>query len=155
MVWDLSRAFGEELRRVREEVGITQGELAIRSGLHRTTISLLELGKREPKLETVFRLAKGLGKGPGALLDRVARKQASIEGEVIEGILERALDLSYEMRERGDSMRLRELEQLLLQAMAALREALALVRREGSKEEEEGPHPHSRSHQPHNSKSKG
>lgn len=142
MVWDLSRVFGEELRRVREEVGITQGELAIRSGLHRTTISLLELGKREPKLETVFRVAKGLGRGPGALLDRVARGQAALEGEVIEGILERALDLSCKMRERGDSVRLRELERLLLQAMAALKEALALVRSEGKKgREERDPHP--------------
>jgi transcriptional regulator with XRE-family HTH domain len=139
MVWDLSRAFGEELRRVRKEVGIAQGELATRSGLHRTTISLLEKGKREPKLETIFRLAKGLGRSPGALLDRVAREQAALEGEVIEGILERALDLSYEVRERGDSVRLRELEQLLLQAMVALKEALALVRSESKKEK--GSHP--------------
>ena len=138
MVWALSKAFGEGLRRAREEVGITQDELAARSGLHRTTISLLELGRREPRLGTIFRLAKGLGRSPGALLDRVAREQAAMEGEVIEGLLERALDLSYELRERGDSVRLKELERLLLQAMAALKEALALVRSEGRREEIEG-----------------
>lgn len=138
MVWALSKAFGEGLRRAREEVGITQDELAARSGLHRTTISLLELGRREPRLGTIFRLAKGLGRSPGALLDRVAREQAAMEGEVIEGLLERALDLSYELRERGDSVRLKELERLLLQAMAALKEALALVRSEGGREEIEG-----------------
>ena len=83
-------------------------------------------------LETIFKLAKGLGKGPGELLDEVAREQASVERGVIEGILERALDISYEMRERGDLVKLRELEQLLLKAMAALEEALAIVK--GGKE---------------------
>lgn len=138
MVWDLSGEFGKELRRAREEVGITQDELAKRSGLHRTSISLLELGKREPRLETIFRLAKGLGMSPGALLDRVAREQALLEGEAIEGLLERALDLSYELQERGDSVRLKELEQLLLQAMTALKEALALIRSGRQKKGEEG-----------------
>lgn len=107
---------------------MTQEELACNSGLHRTTIGLLERGRREPQLETIFKLAKGLGKGPGELLDKVAREQASVEGRVIEGILERALDVSYELRERGDPFKLTELENLLLRAMAILEEALTIVK---------------------------
>jgi len=85
-------------------------------------------------LETIFKLAKGLGKGPGELLEGVAREQAFVERGVIGGLLERALDVSYELRERGDLLKLTELENLLLKAMAALEEALAIVKggKEGS-----------------------
>ena len=131
---ELCATFGASLRRQREDAGLTQEELASNSGLHRTTIGLLERGKREPRLETIFKLAKGLGKGPGELLEGVAREQAFVERGVIGGLLERALDVSYELRERGDLLKLTELENLLLKAMAALEEALAIVKggKEGS-----------------------
>lgn len=55
-------SFGEELRRQREAVGISQSALAKRAGLNASYINRLESGEREPpKVETVVALARGLG----------------------------------------------------------------------------------------------
>jgi predicted ATPase/DNA-binding XRE family transcriptional regulator len=54
--------FGEQLRRLREAVGITQEELAERAGLSREAISALERGlRRYPHPQTVRALSDGLG----------------------------------------------------------------------------------------------
>ena len=54
--------FAERLREYRERAGMSQLELAERSGVARAYINMLESGKREnPGLETVQRLARGLG----------------------------------------------------------------------------------------------
>ncbi|HET7054166.1 MAG TPA: helix-turn-helix transcriptional regulator [Solirubrobacterales bacterium] len=57
----VARRFGENLRRARAEEGISQEELGFRSGLHRTEIGLLERGARVPRLDTLLKLASGLG----------------------------------------------------------------------------------------------
>jgi transcriptional regulator with XRE-family HTH domain len=44
----------------RETLGISQEELASRAGLHRTYISDIERGARNPSLKTLSRLADGL-----------------------------------------------------------------------------------------------
>lgn len=44
----------------REELGISQEELAHRAGLHRTYISDIEHGARNPSLKTLSRLADAL-----------------------------------------------------------------------------------------------
>lgn len=50
------------LREARTKAGLTQDELAERSGVDQTTISSLECGRRaNPSLNTVMRLAKALG----------------------------------------------------------------------------------------------
>jgi len=54
------RAFGEALWFLRHRAGLTQEELADRSGVHATEISRLESGWRGPTLRTVKRLAEGL-----------------------------------------------------------------------------------------------
>lgn len=65
-------AFGVNLRRERERRGLSQERLGFLSGLHRTEVSLLERGQRDPRLSTIARLANGLGVPPSALLDDVA-----------------------------------------------------------------------------------
>jgi transcriptional regulator with XRE-family HTH domain len=55
------KKFAVALRELRVEAGISQEELAHRCGLHRTEISLLERGQRDPRLTTIERLAGGLG----------------------------------------------------------------------------------------------
>jgi len=52
---------GLELRRIREEKGLTVEELAKKSGVSVTTIRVTERGTREPSGDTVARLAKPLG----------------------------------------------------------------------------------------------
>ena len=63
--------FATNLRRQRERAGISQERLALGCGLHRTEISLLERGRRDPRLSTIVRLADCLGVPPSALLDDV------------------------------------------------------------------------------------
>ena len=64
-----SVAFGQRLRELRAEHGISQDQLACKTGVHSTAIGRLERGAREPRLTTIQRLARGIGVRPGALLD--------------------------------------------------------------------------------------
>ncbi|MGH2976014.1 MAG: helix-turn-helix domain-containing protein [Solirubrobacterales bacterium] len=64
----LAAAFGELLSAARREAGMTQEALAHRSGLDRTAISQLELGKASPRLETIVRIAGALDLDPCALI---------------------------------------------------------------------------------------
>jgi transcriptional regulator with XRE-family HTH domain len=52
--------FADNLRKARRESGLTQEELGARTDLHRTEISLLERGGREPRLGTIVKLAGAL-----------------------------------------------------------------------------------------------
>jgi transcriptional regulator with XRE-family HTH domain len=62
-------AFGQRLRELRTEHGVSQDQLARKTGIHSTAIGRLERGDREPRLGTILRLARGLGIPAGALLD--------------------------------------------------------------------------------------
>jgi transcriptional regulator with XRE-family HTH domain len=53
--------FAVNLRRARQAAGVSQEELAERCELHRTEVSLLERGGREPRLGTLIKLATALG----------------------------------------------------------------------------------------------
>jgi transcriptional regulator with XRE-family HTH domain len=61
--------FGNRLREARERLGLTQEEVAQRSGVHATEVSRMEAGKRDPKISTLRRLAKAVEVKPGQLLD--------------------------------------------------------------------------------------
>ena len=54
--------YGQAVRKVRLEQGISQEELADRCGLHRTYISDVELGKRNISLENIERIALSLNR---------------------------------------------------------------------------------------------
>lgn len=66
-----SIAFGRVLRKARQQVGLTQEELAYRSSLHRTTVSLMERGLRCPTIDTVLHLAQALGTAPALLVSQL------------------------------------------------------------------------------------
>jgi transcriptional regulator with XRE-family HTH domain len=68
----LDRSFGPNLRRHRRAAGYTQEELADRAGLHRTQISLLERGLRNPGLLVLARLAGALEVEPNALFEGIS-----------------------------------------------------------------------------------
>jgi len=61
--------FGRRLRELRREHDVSQDRLAHITGFHRTTISKLELGERDPQLGTVLRLAQGIGVPPEAFVE--------------------------------------------------------------------------------------
>lgn len=60
---------GANLREARERLGLTQEQVAQRSGVHATEVSRIEAGKRDPQVSTVRRLAKAVDVKPGQLLD--------------------------------------------------------------------------------------
>ena len=68
-------AFGQRLRALRAERGISQDELAERTGIH----GRLERGTREPRLKTILRLAEGLGTQAGRLLDYLGERRLTPE----------------------------------------------------------------------------
>lgn len=53
--------FGQKVRKVRLQKGLSQGDIAKILGVHRTYISGLERGVRNPSLLTVQKVAKALG----------------------------------------------------------------------------------------------
>jgi transcriptional regulator with XRE-family HTH domain len=53
--------FGERIRLLRGERGLSQEDLAERSGLHRTYISGIERGIRNPTLSIILQIASALG----------------------------------------------------------------------------------------------
>ena len=54
-------AFAVKLKALREATGLTQAQLAERSGLHLGEVFKIEQGKREPSWATVQALAEALG----------------------------------------------------------------------------------------------
>lgn len=65
---DISKQFGNRIRQIRDEAGWSQEELADRTGLHRTYISGLERGVRNPTLIVIEKLANAFSISPSLLL---------------------------------------------------------------------------------------
>lgn len=59
--------FAVNLRKARQKKQISQEELGFRCDLHRTEISLLERGGREPRLATIMKLSAALDTTPDEL----------------------------------------------------------------------------------------
>jgi len=57
---DMRARFGRRLRELRRDRGLSQEELAFRSGLHRTYVSSAERGERNVSLVNIERLARAL-----------------------------------------------------------------------------------------------
>jgi transcriptional regulator with XRE-family HTH domain len=72
---DLRRLVGINVRFWRERLDISQEELAFRVNLHRTYVSGVERGVRNPTVLIVGRLAKALDVGPDMLLAKDRRQQ--------------------------------------------------------------------------------
>ncbi|AFL83521.1 putative transcriptional regulator [Belliella baltica DSM 15883] len=60
---DIKEKFGNRLKTLRKEKGLSQEELAEKSGLNRPYISGIEQGKRNVSLEVMEKLAEALGVG--------------------------------------------------------------------------------------------
>ncbi len=65
---DIRKQVGLNVQRLRREKGWSQEDLAFESGLHRTYVSGIERGVRNPTLLILGKLAKTLGVRPAELL---------------------------------------------------------------------------------------
>lgn len=66
---DIRQRLARNVARLRKKAGWSQEAFADHAGIHRTYISDIERGARNPTIEVVDRLAKALRVKPGALLD--------------------------------------------------------------------------------------
>lgn len=60
---------GKNLRAARERLGLSQEEVAARSGVQAGEISRIERSKRDPQVSTLEKLAAAVEMPPGRLLD--------------------------------------------------------------------------------------
>lgn len=56
------RVLGKRIRELREEVGLTQVELAKKAKVSRSMLSMIEEGNQNSSIDTLDRIAKALGK---------------------------------------------------------------------------------------------
>jgi transcriptional regulator with XRE-family HTH domain len=63
-----SEKLGNNLKRIRTQKGITQGDIARSLGVSRGFVSNIENGKTNPTLATIARLANAIGVTSDALL---------------------------------------------------------------------------------------
>lgn len=67
---DIRRQLGRNLKRLRAEKGWSQEELADEASLHRTYVSGVERGVRNPTITIVAQLAKALGVSAAELIQQ-------------------------------------------------------------------------------------
>lgn len=68
----LTAKFAENLLVIRRRADISQEDLGFLANLHRTEISQLERGYRDPRLSTLIKLCGGLEVTPNELLAGIA-----------------------------------------------------------------------------------
>jgi transcriptional regulator with XRE-family HTH domain len=71
---DIKVAFGAVLKDYRIRRNFSQEQMALESDLDRTYISLLERGKRQPTLTTLFRLSGTLGVSASELVAETQKR---------------------------------------------------------------------------------
>ncbi len=63
-----AKKLGDNLRRIRTEKGITQGDIAKSLGVSRGFVSNVENGKTNPTLSTIAKIASAIGVSTGELM---------------------------------------------------------------------------------------
>ena len=66
---DIRQRLGRNLRRLRDEKGLSQEAFAHEAGIHRTYISDIERGARNPTITVVEKIALALGVTAAALVE--------------------------------------------------------------------------------------
>lgn len=71
---ELMQALAIEIKVRREQLGFTQEDLAGRCELDRPYISLIEVGKKQPTISVLLRLALGLELSLGEFMHKVGSR---------------------------------------------------------------------------------
>ena len=74
----LMNAFAAVLKARRSALGISQEELARRSGVNRSFVARIEIAQNQPTLSVLFRLSHGLNVAPEELIRQARLK---LEGQ--------------------------------------------------------------------------
>jgi transcriptional regulator with XRE-family HTH domain len=77
-------AFAIELKMQRRLIGISQEELAHRSGVDRTFVARLEVAQNQPSLSVLFSLSKGLGVQPETLVEKIRQRLEQLSSSAID-----------------------------------------------------------------------
>ena len=64
--------FARNAIEMRRRAGLSQSDVGLRAGVHRTEVSYLERRLRMPRLDTVLRVAAGMEADPDELLEGLA-----------------------------------------------------------------------------------
>ena len=72
---DIRHRLGRNLRRLREARGWSQEAFAHEANLHRTYVSDIERGARNPTIVVVEKLAQAIGVSASELLDEPSKAQ--------------------------------------------------------------------------------
>ena len=69
---DIRRRVGLNVKQYRKKRGLSQEGLALECGVHRTYVSGVERGIRNPTVVVLERIARALDEPPSRLLDDIA-----------------------------------------------------------------------------------
>jgi transcriptional regulator with XRE-family HTH domain len=71
---DPAVAFGQILRALRREAGLSQEQLALAAQIERNFVSLIERGINQPTIRVIFKLASALDIAPSMMITEVEKK---------------------------------------------------------------------------------
>ena len=74
---DVRKRVGLNLKEIRQELGLSQEAFAFKAGLHRTYISGIERGVRNPTVLVLEEIALALGVPSAKLLEEAPRRKKS------------------------------------------------------------------------------
>jgi CheY-like chemotaxis protein len=95
---DLKTLLGMAIKTQRASLGISQEELAHRAGLHRTYVSDLERGARNPSIESIEKLAGALQVSVSALFEDAGNGSSSRQMEEILLVQDNPRDVDLTIR---------------------------------------------------------
>lgn len=99
---DVRKIFGAELRRRRKELGLSQEEFGERANLHRTYVSDVEAGKRNPSLQSMQRLASAVGTSIGCVFGSMEGILSDVRGKQSDEF-EKVVDILLVEDDRDDA----------------------------------------------------
>lgn len=73
---DPAIAYGQVLRLLRKEAGMSQEQLAFAADIERNFVSLIERGINQPTVRVIFKLASALQVSPSKMIGLVEEKLA-------------------------------------------------------------------------------